>query len=57
MAKSILCVDIGSESLKLALVTGGEVKRTVAVPIPGNLVREYRVVSTETMGELIRNTL
>ena len=57
MAKTILGVDIGSESLKLALVTGGEVKRTVAVPIPGNLVREYRVVSTETMGELIRNTL
>ena len=57
MAKTILGVDIGSESLKLALVTGGEVKKTVAVPIPGNLVREYRVVSTETMGELIRNTL
>ena len=57
MAKTILGVDIGSDSLKLALVTDGEVKKAVSVPVPNNLVKEYRVVSVETMGELIRNTL
>ena len=57
MAKVRLGVDIGSDSLKLALVSGGQVRKSVVVPIPNSLVREYRVVSTETMGELIRNTM
>ena len=57
MAKTILGVDIGSDSLKLALVSGEEVKKTVVVPIPNSLVKEYRIVSPETMGELIRNTM
>jgi type IV pilus assembly protein PilM len=57
MAKTILGVDIGSDSLKLALVNNGQVKKSVVVPIPNNLVKDYRVVSPETMGELIRNTM
>ncbi len=57
MAKQILGVDIGYDSLKLALVNGGKVRKTAIVPMPANLVREGRVVSTETMGELIRNTI
>lgn len=57
MAKTILGVDIGSDSLKLALVSNGQVKKAVIVPIPNSLVKEYRVVSPETMGELIRNTM
>ena len=57
MAKAKLGVDIGSDSLKLALVSDGQVRRSVVVPIPNSLVRDYRVVSTETMGELIRNTM
>ncbi len=57
MAKTILGVDIGSDSLKLALVSGGQVKKTVIAPIPNSLVKDYRVVSPETMGELIRDTM
>lgn len=57
MAKTILGVDIGSDSLKLALVSNGQVKKTAVVAIPNSLVKEYRVVSTETMGELIRDTM
>lgn len=57
MAKTILGVDIGYDSLKLALVTGKTVRRTAIVPMPKNLIREGRVVSTETMGELIRRTM
>ena len=57
MAKTILGVDIGYDSLKLALVNGKTVRRTAIVPMPKNLIREGRVVSTETMGELIRRTM
>ena len=57
MAKTILGVDIGYDSLKLALVNGKNVRKTAVVPMPKNLIREGRVVSTETMGELIRRTM
>ena len=57
MAKSILGVDVGSETLKLALVVGNQVRKAVAVPMPKNLVQDGRVISTETMGELIREAM
>ncbi len=57
MAKTILGVDIGYDSLKLALVNGKQVRKTAVVPMPKNLMREGRIVSTETMGELIRTTM
>lgn len=57
MAKPILGVDIGYDSLKLALVKGRQVRKTAVVPMPNNLIREGRVISTETMGELIRRTM
>lgn len=57
MAKSIVGVDIGYDSLKLALCNRGRVKKYACVPMPQNLIREGRVVSPETLGELIRNTL
>ena len=57
MAKSILGIDIGYDSLKLALVSGKQIRKTAVVPMPQNLIREGRVVSTETMGELIRRTM
>ena len=57
MAKTLLGIDVGTDSLKLALVTGRRVKKTAIVPMPVNLVKEGRVVSVETMGELLRNTL
>lgn len=57
MAKTILGVDVGTDNLKLALVKGSQVRKAVSVPMPKNLVREGRVVSPETMGELIRSTM
>ena len=57
MAKTILGIDIGYDSLKLALVSGKQIRKTAVVPMPQNLIREGRVVSTETMGELIRRTM
>ena len=57
MAKSILGIDMGYDSLKLALVSGGRIKKAICVPMPNALVREGRVVSTESMGELLRNTM
>ena len=57
MAKNILGVDIGSDNLKLVLVNKGQVKKAVTVPVPESLVKEYRVVSVESMGELIRETM
>ncbi|MBQ7475627.1 MAG: pilus assembly protein PilM [Clostridia bacterium] len=57
MAKNILGIDIGYDSLKLALVNGTTVKKTYSVPMPKKLLQEGRVVSTETMGELIRGSM
>ena len=57
MARTVLGVDIGYDTLKLALVSGRQVRKTAIVSMPSNLVREGRVVSTESMGELIRNTM
>lgn len=57
MAKTILGVDIGSDSLKLALVSGKTVKKAVAVPMPHSLVKEGRVVSIDAMADLIRSAM
>ena len=57
MAKRILGIDIGYDTLKLALVNGNQVRKTVVTPMPKRLLREGRVVSPEAMGELIRSTM
>lgn len=57
MAKNILGIDVGYDSLKLALVNGTQVKKTFSVPMPKKLLQEGRIISTETMGELVRNTM
>ncbi len=57
MAKRILGIDIGYDTLKLALVNGKQVRKTVVVPMPKRLLREGRVVSPEAMGGLIRSTM
>ena len=57
MAKTVLGIDIGYDSLKLALVKGTQVKKTAIVPMPNSLVRAGRVVSVETMGDLLRTAM
>ncbi len=57
MAKKILGIDIGYDRMKLALCQGGRALKTVAVPMPENLLKEGRVTSPDAMAELLKNTL
>ena len=57
MAKTILGIDIGEDTLKLALMKGGRLKKYVTADMPDMLVKEGRVVSTEAMGELLRSVM
>ncbi|MBR4474559.1 MAG: pilus assembly protein PilM [Oscillospiraceae bacterium] len=57
MAKTILGIDVGYDSMKLAMVKKGVLKKYAIIPMPENMVREGHVVSPESMGELIRKTM
>lgn len=57
MARKILGIDIGCDTLKLALLNGKTVKQTAVVAMPKNLVQEGRVVSPDSMGELIKTAM
>lgn len=57
MGKTILGVDIGHDSLKLALCKNGEVKKTAVAPMPSGMVRDARVTSVQAVGELLRETM
>lgn len=57
MAKTILGIDIGHDQLKLALVRGDRVMKTALAQMPENLLRQGRITSVESMGELIRATM
>ncbi len=57
MAKTILGVDIGHDSLKLALCKNGEVKKVASAPMPGGMVRDSRVTSTQAVGDLLKETM
>ena len=57
MAKTILGIDIGHDQLKLALVRGNRVIKTASAAMPENLLKQGRVASRETMGELVRSTM
>lgn len=57
MGKTLLGIDMGYDSLKLALVANGKVKKTASVPMPLKLIKEGKAVSPQTMGELIRSTV
>ena len=55
--KKYLGIDVGYNSVKLALVRGGQVLKTASVPMPVNLLREGRITSVEAMGELLQNAV
>ena len=58
MAKSkIVGIDIGTNMLKLVYVDGDKVVSTINVALPDKLVQNNRVVSIETMSELIKDAL
>ena len=55
--KTYLGIDIGYDTLKLILVRGGEIRKAVCAGMPERLVREGRILSMETMAELLRSTM
>lgn len=57
LPKVLLGIDMGYDSLKLALCRGGTVRKTAYAPMPQNLLREGRVTSPQAMGEFIRQTM
>lgn len=57
MAKSCLGIDIGKDQLKLVLMKGENIQKAVSVQMPEGLLKEGRIVSVETTGELIRKTM
>ena len=54
---NLLGIDIGHERLKLVLLSGKKVKKSVVEEMPENLVKNGVVVSQETMGEFLRETM
>lgn len=57
MANTILGVDIGSCTLKLALCSGDTILKLAEEHMPENLVHEGRMVSTAAMAEFLKDTL
>ena len=53
---TVVGVDIGSYSLKLVEISGGEVKKFASAPMPDGLVRDGEILSREAMSELIIDT-
>jgi len=55
--KPIVGLDIGCDSMKIVLCQGDNVKKSVQVPMPQNMIKEGRPVSPEALGEMLRTTL
>lgn len=54
MSKKMIGVEIGSDSVKLAVCAGGEVNFMAMETLPDNLVREGKVTSPDAMSNLIK---
>ena len=54
---NVVGIDIGHDRLKLVQISNGKIKKTVVVETPENLVKYGVVVSIETMGEFLRETM
>ena len=57
LPKTVLGIDMGYDTLKLALCRAGTVRKVAFAPMPKNLIREGRVTSAQAMGELIKQTM
>lgn len=55
--KTLLGIDIGQNRVKLALVSGGVVKRTAAAEMPENSMKEGRPEPPDMIADLIRETM
>lgn len=57
MAKKYLGIEIGSHTLKIAVMSGGRAEKLVIEPVPDNLVRDGIIVSWEAMADCVREAI
>lgn len=57
MAKKYLGIEIGSHTLKIAVMSGGKAEKLASEPVPDNLVRDGVIVSWEAMADFLRETI
>lgn len=57
MTNTILGLDVGGSTLKLAVMDRGRVQKLAAEPLPDNLVRDSRIVSTDALAQELRAAL
>ena len=57
MAKKYLGIEIGSHTLKIAVMSGGRAEKLVMEPVPDNLVRDGVIVSWEAMADCVREAI
>ena len=57
MAKKYLGIEIGSHTLKIAVMSGGKAEKLVIEPVPDNLVRDGVIVSWEAMADCVREAI
>ncbi len=57
MTKTCLGIDIGKTQMKLALIKGETVLKCATVQMPEGLYKDGKIVSVESMGELLRDTM
>ena len=55
--KTVLGIDIGQNRLKLALVSGGVVKRTVSAQMPEGAIKEGRPDPADMVVDLLKETM
>ncbi|MBE7002816.1 MAG: hypothetical protein E7425_00845 [Ruminococcaceae bacterium] len=57
MAKSILGVDLGTDSISIALCKNGEAKKVATAPMPQGLMKDGRVASAQAVGGVLRDVM
>lgn len=56
MASSLIGIDVGNDSCKLAVRDGGQI-RFISGQLPDNLVTDGEIVSLQTLGEFIQGVI
>lgn len=51
MSQTLLGVDIGANSIKLAQVSGGKAVKLAQAPLPENLIQDHRIISADALAQ------
>lgn len=57
MAKTVLGLDIGASTIKMALMSAGQIIKFETEDLPDNLVRDGRILSSEALAQFLEETL